>query len=136
MADGFSTLLKNELLDHVFGCGTRDYTAPTRIDVALSRADPLADGSGIDEPAGGDGYARIQTDQTKWTVAAAGHVENSALISFPTPTGDWGLCTHAAAYDQAGNFLARGPLAASKTINTGDTVQFPAGDIGFDLSDT
>lgn len=123
----FSNYLENELLDHLFGKGS--YSPPT-IYVALSTGDPLDNGSGLAEPSG-NGYARDQTDGTDWNVASGGAIDNANAIVFSEATGNWGTITHFALMDAAsgGNLLVHGALSTSKSIDSGDTAEFAAGDL-------
>jgi len=127
----FSDYLESELLDHLFGKGS--YTPPT-IYVALSTANPLDDGSGLAEPSGNN-YARVQTAATDWNAASSGFIDNAAVIGFNEATGNWGNITHFALMDAAsgGNLLVHGALSTSKSIGTGDTAEFAAGDLGVSL---
>jgi len=127
----FSDYWENEILDHIFGKGS--YTPPT-IYVGLSTADPLDNGSGLAEPTG-NGYARVQTTAADWNTAAGGALDNVNDITFPQATGSWGTITHFALFDTAsgGNILAHGALSASKTIGSGDTAKFAAGDLDVSL---
>ena len=127
----FSNYLENELLDHVFGKGS--YTPPT-IYVALSTANPLDDGSGLSEPSG-NGYSRVQTSGTDWNAASGGSIDNAGEITFAEATGSWGTITHFALMDAAsgGNMLVHGALGASKSIGSGDTAKFAAGDLDVSL---
>jgi hypothetical protein len=130
----FGNYLELELLDHVFGCGARNYTPPTNIYVALSTADPTNTGAGIAEPVGGS-YARVSTITADWAVAAAGALSNANPITFPEATGDWGTITHFALFDAltGGNMLAHGALTVAKAIGIGDTAKFAAGDLDVTL---
>ena len=127
----FSDYWENEMLDHIFGKGS--YTAPT-IYVALSTADPTDDGSGLSEPSG-NGYARKQTSASDWNAASGGALDNANEIAFNEATGSWGTITHFALLDAAsgGNMLAHGALSQSKTIGSGDTAKFAAGDLDVSL---
>jgi hypothetical protein len=127
----FSDYWENEILDHIFGKG--DYTPPT-IYVGLSTADPLDDGSGLAEPSG-NGYARVQTSTGDWTTASGGAIDNANDITFSEATGSWGTITHFGLFDAAsgGNLLAHGTLSQSKSITTGDTAKFAAGDLDVSL---
>jgi hypothetical protein len=127
----FSDYWENEILDHIFGKGS--YTPPT-IYIGLSTADPLDNGSGLAEPTG-NGYARVQTTAADWNAAAGGALDNVNDITFPQATGSWGTITHFALFDTAsgGNTLAHGALSASKTIGSGDTAKFAAGDLDVSL---
>lgn len=60
---------------------------------------------------------------------ASGTTSNSAAINFPTPSANWGTVVSIRWWDAAsgGNAWVCTPLTVSKTINTGDSVSFPAG---------
>lgn len=127
----FSDYWENEILDHLFGNGS--YTPPT-IYLALSTADPGDDGTGLSEPSG-NGYARAVTAASDWNAASGGALDNANVIEFPEATGAWGTITHFALLDAAsgGNLLAHGALSQSKTIASGDTARFAAGDLEINL---
>jgi len=127
----FSNYWENELLDYLFGKGS--YTSPT-VYVGLSTADPGDDGAGLSEPSG-NGYARVQTAPADWNSASAGSLANANLIEFNEATGPWGTATYFALFDSAfaGNMLAHGVLTQAKTITTGDTARFTAGDLNITL---
>jgi hypothetical protein len=126
----FSNYLENKILDHVFK--TASFSVPTNIYVALSTADPGESGGGIAEPSG-NGYAR--TICNSWDAASGGATQNTNAVTFPTATGSWGTISHFALFDAAtgGNMLAYGALTVSKTVTTGDTPKFNAGDIDVTL---
>ena len=65
------------------------------------------------------------------TAASGGASENSADITFPQATADWGTVTHLALMDaeSGGEMLMHTILDASKVINTGDTFKTYAGDL-------
>ena len=127
----FSDHWENEILDHLFGKGS--YTPPT-IYVGLSTADPGDDGTGLSEPSG-NGYARVTTAAADWNAASGGALDNAGAIEFAEATGNWGTVTHFALFDAAtsGNLLAHGSLTQSKTIASGDTARFQAGDLDVSL---
>lgn len=135
MAGSFSNYLEDELLDHVFGCNSRNWTPPTNIYVALSTADPLDGGTGLAEPSGG-AYARMSTAAADWSVSSGGAVSNVNTITFPQATASWGTITHIALFDAAsvGNMLAHADLNISKTIDNGDQLRIPAGDLDVTLT--
>lgn len=123
------TFAANELLDHVFGNGV--YSAPA-ITVALSTADPTDDGSGLAEPASNN-YARPAGGS--WDAASGGASENSADISFNSPTGSWGAITHSALMVSGeSDLLFYGTATPNQTPNTGDTVKFPSGELDIAIS--
>jgi hypothetical protein len=127
----FADYWENEILDHLFGKGS--YTPPT-IYVGLSTADPLDDASGLAEPSG-NSYARVLTAGSDWNTASGGTIDNANEITFPQASGSWGTLTHFALFDAAsgGNMLAHGALSISKTISSGDTAKFAAGDLDVSL---
>jgi hypothetical protein len=123
----FSDYWENEVLDHLFGKG--NYTPPT-VYVGLSTADPLDSGAGLSEPVG-NGYARVQTTESDWNVAAGGLLDNANIITFSAASGEWGTITHFALFDSGsgGHLLAHGALAQAKVVGSGDTVRFTGGDL-------
>jgi len=130
---GWCTLLCNEMLDHIFGVGS--YTPPT-IYYGLSTATPLDDGTGAVEPSGSN-YSRV-TYAGGYTVSG-GAGDNTAAITWPVPSGSWGLCTHfvatnhvSTAYGNTVN-LFWGDIT-DQTPTTGDTVDFPIGAMDMTLS--
>lgn len=133
----FGDYLEKELLDHVFGNAA--YAAPATLYLALSTADPLDDGSGLTEPAGGS-YARLAvannaTNFPAATGASPATKSNGVQFDFVTATASWGVITHMAIMDAAsgGNMLAHASLATSKTIDSGDTVNFKIGELDITL---
>lgn len=128
-----SNYLEIEILDHVFQ-GSAPYTPPT-IYIALSTADPLDDGTGLTEPSG-NGYARIA--HSSWNAAASRSLTNNGVITFAQASGDWGTITHYAISDApgtgAGNMLAHGSLASSKTVVNGNTPSITDTDISISFN--
>ena len=124
----FADFLEGELLDHLFNIGA--YSAPSTY-VGLSTADPLDDASGLAEPSG-NGYARVQL--TTWS-RSGNEVDNDSAVEFPAASGSWGTITHACLFDAStsGNMLLSFVLSASKTISSGETARFPAGDFNITL---
>lgn len=137
----FGDYWENEILDHLFGKGLYNATLGTggtypdvTIYVGLSTAEPLDDSSGLAEPSG-NAYARVSTTGTDWNTASGGALDNANEITFPEATGSWGTITHFALFDAAtgSNMLAYGALSTSKTIGSGDTAKFAAGDLDVSL---
>jgi hypothetical protein len=110
--------LENEVLDHILGEGTRDYTSPT-LYIGLFTA--VADGEtgSVTEVSGGS-YARAAVD---FNAASGGSATNNGDVTFTTATADWGTVTHVGIYDAstAGNLLIYATLDTSKTVSNGDT---------------
>ena len=125
-----SNYLENQLVDHLFRAAT--FSKPSAIYVSLHTADPTDAGTGT-EVSGGS-YARAQLDPSNanWDATQGGNsgassgtggaTQNSAAITFPTPSANWGTVTHFGVCDAStsGNMLIHGALAASKNINNGD----------------
>jgi hypothetical protein len=126
---GMTTYLANALLEHVFE-GTA-YTQDT-LYVALSTTDPGDSGTQTGEPSGNN-YSRVA--HSAWDSAASGASENTGTISFPTPSGSWGLCAYHFIADAStsGNALLYGALDQSQTPDNGDTVQYADGALDITL---
>lgn len=124
----FANYWENEVLDHLFDIGA--YSAPT-VHVGLSTADPTDDASGLAEPAGGS-YARKA--YSSWS-RTGNEVDNDGSIEFAEATGSWGTITHFALFDalSGGNMLAHGTLDASRSITSGITPRFSAGELNVTL---
>lgn len=124
---GFSTVIKQSLLDLLFDKGT--FTPPTNIKLAASATTPTATGTNVTEPSTGD-YARVVTTPADWTAASAEEptkILNAAAIVFPTATADWlagADITCIVLFDQNDVYLGYGPMVRNKPIYTGDILQF------------
>lgn len=134
MAGKLSAYARQKLLDHFFK--TASFTVPTNIYVALSYADPLDDGSGIDEPTTAS-YARTQCNT--WDAAASAsnvtRSANTSAVTFPAATANYAAdVTHYALFDASvgGNMLAYGSFSSPVTILNTETPEFDAGD--FDIA--
>ena len=130
MAGSFSDFLEDELLDHVLKTGA--YGEPTNIYVALYTVAPNDAGGGTE--ASGGSYARKIHEA--WDVSSGGASENTGAITFVQATGDWGEIVAFALFDAitVGNMLMWGDLSVNKTILTGDTAEFAAGEIDVTLT--
>lgn len=127
MADNLPDTIENQLLDALVG--TSSYSVTTPIKLALMTA------NGSDSAAGTEVTGGSYTRQTiAFDAASSGSIDNNAAISF---TG-MPACTVVGIeiYDSAGSAkrLAYGPLTASRTVTSGDTVQFASGAITLSLS--
>ena len=129
-----SNYAENELLDHLLGKGTRDFTSPAVLAVALASAISGTDGATVTEFANSNNYSRTAVT---FGAASSGSATNSGDVTFPTATGNQGTCTHIAVYDNltygAGNLLFYGALTASKTIDTGDTFEIKINNLTVNL---
>lgn len=125
----FSNFLETELLDHVFTNSA--YTAPSTLYLSLHTANPDEDGSGTEVSTTGTAYAR----QTVTFTVSGNTATTDAAVEFPTATANFGTVSHVAVWDAstAGNMLAYAALTTSKTIETGDVLRVPAGDLDITL---
>ncbi|SFK92207.1 hypothetical protein SAMN05216302_102119 [Nitrosomonas aestuarii] len=138
-ATSLSNYLENKLID-TFLRG-QAYTMPTTVYVALATT------SGSDAACGtevtGGSYARVAvtSSMANWagtqgagtTVASSGTggtTSNNNVITFPSPTANWGQVVEFCVFDAStsGNLLFREALTTNKTINNGDAApSFAAG---------
>jgi len=120
MSNAKTDYLENELLDHVLN--GLAYTPPSDIYVGLFTTMPNDDGTGGVEVSGGS-YAR---ELVVFTVASAGQVANNGAVTFTQATALWGTVLGMGLFDAStsGNLLYYGTLAASKTVDNGDTISF------------
>ena len=136
----FSDYLENALLNHVFGTGSGHKLsyAPTNKWLALCTVAvaETSEGADLTEPAEAAGYHRVQCET--WLVASTGFTQNSGDITFVTATEGWGKILDFAICDTdaygAGEVLAYGTLTVSKSVQTGDTPKFAAGDLDITLT--
>lgn len=137
-----SNYLENEVLDHVLGKGTRDFTSPANIYLALftntsgNAATNLEAGTLTDEVStSSTAYAR---QAVTFAAASSGSAATSATVTFPTATANFGTITHVAIMDGdtegAGNVLFWGAVTTAKTIETGDTFQVSSGNLTVSLA--
>lgn len=129
MAGSKSDYLENKLLDHVLGNSA--YTAPATVYVALFTVAPTDAGGGTEVSGGGYARVAVTNNLTNWPAASGGAKSNGTDITFPEATGNWGTVVAFGIFDAAsgGNLLYWGDLTQSKTISTGDTAKFAAGDL-------
>jgi hypothetical protein len=128
----FSDYTENLVLNYVFT--TSSVTRPTEWYVGLFTAAPSDTGGGTE--VSGSGYVRKVTGTI--TVSGTGTTAtNSAAIEFAAASGgNWGTVTHAAIFDAltSGNMLGWAELTTSRTINDGDVLRIPAGDLDITLT--
>lgn len=79
----------------------------------------------------GGSYARQGIANANFTAPTVGEpttIDNSAIVTFPTATADWGTILAATVNDAvtAGNKVYFGTLTASKVVANGDTFKFNA----------
>lgn len=132
--------MENTILDSIFGASTT-YSSPANYYIGLSTATIGEAGPGsIIEPSG-SGYARVgvSNNLTTWTASSGGAKSNAITLTFPAASGAWGTVVDFFLADVSGagatqNYWAYGTLAASKTIQSGDTASFAVGDLDITLT--
>jgi hypothetical protein len=119
---------ENKILDHMLRA--QSFTPPTTVYVALYTVAPTDAGGGT-EVSGGS-YAR---QPVTFSAASGGSITNSADITFPQATADWGTIVAVGLFDAstAGNLLWYGNLTTSKTVNSGDIFKISAGNLTVSL---
>lgn len=119
--------LRNKILDHELG--TAAFTKPTAVYVALFTVIPTKTTTGT-EVTGGS-YAR---QAMAFKAAVNGATENSAEVTFPTATANWGNIVAVGLLDAAtaGNLLMFKGIT-TEVINTGNIFKFLAND--FDVTE-
>lgn len=127
MADNLPDTIENQLLDALVGTASFTMTTPCKLALMTANGSDSAAGTEVT----GGSYAR-QT--IAFDAASSGSIANNATINF---TG-MPACTVVGIeiYDNAGSpkRLAYGALTANKTVASGDTIQFGAGNITLSLS--
>lgn len=105
-------------------------TRPTAWYIALYTSDP-GEAQGGTEISGGS-YVR----QSATFTVTGDTATNSAAIEFPAASASWGNITHVAVVDAstAGTQIAYAALTTSKTIDTGDILRIPTGDLDITLN--
>lgn len=114
--------------------------APATWYIGLDTVACTETGGGTEVTGGSYARASLAASLTNWagtqsagsTVASSGTggtTSNNAVLTFPTPTAGWGTVVSIRWWDAAssGNAWVCTPLTVNKTINTGDSVTFPAG---------
>jgi len=121
---GFTNSMEVALLEHAFKISPM--SVPGNITVALYTTTPDPEtGVGGVEVSGGS-YARQTVNAWTRSGTAPTQVANTNLVTFPTPSADWGLVTtFGILFD--GVLVGVKALQYAKTINIDDAVTFPAG---------
>lgn len=127
MSDNLTNISEDGLLDHLVGNATFSVTTPLSLALMTANGNDSTPGTEVT----GGSYSR-QT--IAFNSASSGSVDNSAIINFtgmPAVT-----VVGIEVYDSTGTpqRLFYGALSESKTVASGDTVQFAAGSISLSLS--
>jgi hypothetical protein len=123
----FTNTFETRVLTWVFTNSSA--TRPTAWFVALYTGAPNDAGGGTE--VSGGAYARQAV-----TFSVSGDTAtNTGAIEYPTATAGYGTVTHVGIFDAStgGNLIAYAALTASKTIDTGDVLRLPAGDLDVTL---
>lgn len=127
----FSDYLEDKIADSVF----RGATFPTIANVYIGLATAAPTDAGVfNEVANSGAYARVTVAATtgQWGSLAA-DVSNVNVITFPTATADWASATHFfiadSATHNAGNLLYKAALTTARTVTSGGTASFAAGEL-------
>ena len=143
---GFTNYLEDKIINHLFGdatgaSGADHYTAPTTWYVGLQTASPTDAAAGTE--VSGGGYVRQSV--SAWTLATGGTAQasNTASLTWPAATTDWGTVVTAGVYDGSGggaNLIAFENLtktdfstANPKVVSTGDIFKIDAGNLKIQL---
>ena len=110
-------------------------TRPTAWFVGLFTAAPSDTGGGTE--VSGSGYARKATGTMTISGTSPTTATNAAAIEFAAASGgNWGAVGWAAIFDAStsGNMIAWAALSTARTINDGDVLRIPAGDLDVTLT--
>lgn len=129
-----NTTLENQVLNLLRGV---NITAPTTVYLGLFGSDPTAAGTQTSEVSTTNtGYSRQAI--TFGTAASGGSISNTADVLFTATSGGAGFGTvgYVGIMDaaSAGNMLWHGALAASKTVNAGDSFKVASGSLTVSIS--
>src|SRR5260221_11772528 len=127
---GKATYLEDQVLNYMKGT---TFVAPTtNVYVALFTTAPADDGTGGTEVSGGS-YARALVARSSgWSAITGGtaphQISNAGVITFATPTANWGTVLAIGIYDAltTGNLLYWNTIT-SQVINTGVVASFAIG---------
>ena len=152
-----TNIMENKLIDWLLraqaiglnGASAAAGTGLANVYVGLFTVNPSDTGGGT-EVTGGS-YARVTyasslanwagTQSAGSTVASSGTTgttSNNAIMTFPTPSANWGTITGMGVFDTdtAGTLLFWSALTSPKTVNNGDPAPtFPIGALTFQIDD-
>ena len=130
MAGSMTDNWENTLLDATTG---KSGITATTIYLALFTTDPTETGTAGTEVSGGS-YARVAITASMGN-AANGSTSNTADITFPTATADWGTVAYAEGYDALTGGTARfhGSFDTSSDVTNGSTFKITAGNLTLTL---
>jgi hypothetical protein len=129
----FTDYTENLVLNWLFT--TNSATRPTAWYIGLFTAAPSDAGGGTEVT--GNGYARVATGTMSVSGTSPTSCTNDAAIEFAAASGgNWGTITHIAVMtaSTSGTMLGWAALTTSRTINDGDILRIPAGDLDITLT--
>ena len=142
----FSDYSESGVLNWMFRSNTNSFAAPATVAVALCSGIPSEGnwGATIPEIANAGSYARVDLgapSNADWSevsqVSDSGGISNSADITFPTATANWGYVSGVALVTSAayggGQVLVWGALTTPRVVLNGDTFKFSAGQMNLYL---
>ena len=114
-----------------------DFTGVANLHVAAHTADPTNSGE-ANEVGAGD-YDRVATSPGDWSTSGNAPLQatNDVDVEFDEATSNWGTITHISVWDGASDTdtaYTVYELDESVTIDDGDILRFPTGDITFDIN--
>ena len=134
-----SDYLEQAIYNHIFRDDT--FAKPTTIAIGLTTDVPVDSGNYMEINVVSSAYARITnaSGDSYWDAhGVAGPGDNTNDITFPTATANWGIVSGVIICDAAtpsgGNLLMWGELTTSKTVDSGDTFKFNAGDLDITIA--
>jgi hypothetical protein len=129
----FTDYTENLVLNWLFT--TNSATRPTAWYIGLFTAAPSDAGGGTEVT--GNGYVRVATGTMSVSGTSPTNCTNDAAIEFAAASGgNWGTITHIAVMttSTSGTMLGWAALTTSRTINDGDILRIPAGDLDITLT--
>ncbi len=138
--------LESGVLNHLFRTDT--FSKPSTIAIGLTADVPLETDTGgtNTEVTNAGAYARVDVgaptngdwDFVDQGPGASGHTQNTAVITFPKATANWGMVSGVIIIDNAtygaGNVLMFGKLTVARDIKNGDTFSFASSELNIFLS--
>lgn len=131
----FADYLEDKVLDYVFSVAS--FTPAATLYVGLSTTTITDAGGNITEPSGNN-YSRVvvTNNATNFPASSGGAKANGIAFTFPVPSGSWGACIDFFISDAAsgGNIYGYGTLTTPQSPASGNTVEFPIGDLDITLA--
>ena len=129
---GFTDAYEDALLAGVFGLAAYPGTN-AMVSVGLSTTAPNEGGTVTE--LSGSGYARVAVPAGTWASTGVGTMKNSAAVTFPAASGDWGTVSHFHAWTATtgGTMIMFGSLGTNQNVPSGGTASFGSAALSFTL---